>query len=252
MYAYWFYALVAFGCALTCLTSRGFRKWVWRTISGKCELQRILDGNREGCRRTLALERSLSSSKDPVLSSNLRNLSLDSYVDYAMQIKRIKAASNFADAFGLAVAQIRGYQSLCEECEHLRSTAFNASDERHLNILRGLWKYLIPSEAFQLVSKRWADIGFQGTCPDTDFRGMGLLGALNLLYFAESHTALARGILSASVLSTSSYPFAIVGISLTDLLRKWLRDGELKCHFYNYVRDAPTLNDFHFAYARIF
>ncbi|VDL85843.1 unnamed protein product [Schistocephalus solidus] len=38
-----------------------------------------------------------------------------------------------------------------------------------------------PSEAFQLVSKRWADIGFQGTCPDTDFRGMGLLGALNLL-----------------------------------------------------------------------
>ncbi|KAL7062288.1 hypothetical protein AAHC03_01586 [Spirometra sp. Aus1] len=81
---------------------------------------------------------------------------------------------------------------------------------------------------------------------------MGLLGALNLRYFAESHTALARGILSASVFSTSSYPFAIVGISLTDLLRKWLRDGELKCHFFNYVRTAPTLDDFHFAYVCLF
>ncbi|BHF58544.1 ELMO domain-containing protein 1 [Sparganum proliferum] len=183
---------------------------------------------------------SLSNSKDTILRNGLRDLSLDNYVEYAVRLKGIKAAPSFANAFSQAVTQIRGYQSLHEECERLRSIAFNASDEQHLDILRGL------------VSKRWTDMGFQGNCPATDFRGMGLLGALNLLYFAESHTTLARGILSASVLSTSSYPFAIVGISLTDLLRKWLRDGELKCHFFNYVGAAPTLDDFNFAYVCLF
>ena len=31
------------------------------------------------------------------------------------------------------------------------------------------------------VSKQWQDIGFQGDDPKTDFRGMGMLGLLNLL-----------------------------------------------------------------------
>ncbi|VDN15564.1 unnamed protein product [Dibothriocephalus latus] len=187
MNQYWFCAVVAFGCALAFfLTSRGFRKRVLRILSGKCELQRILEENREGSGRTLAFERSLSNSKDPILSSNLRKLSLDLYVDYAMEIKGIKAAPGFADAFGLAVTQIRGYQDVCDKCEFLRSTAFDASDEHHLDILRGLWKFLLPNETFELVSKRWSDIGFQGTCPVTDFRGMGLLGALNLFGFSHN------------------------------------------------------------------
>lgn len=31
------------------------------------------------------------------------------------------------------------------------------------------------------ITKQWGDIGFQGEDPKTDFRGMGLLGLINLV-----------------------------------------------------------------------
>ena len=36
-----------------------------------------------------------------------------------------------------------------------------------------------------LVSEAWKLLGFQGTDPSTDFRGMGLVGLQHLLYFAN-------------------------------------------------------------------
>ena len=54
----------------------------------------------------------------------------------------------------------------------------------------------------------------QGTDPATDFRGMGLLGLLNLLYFAETRTEKARAILA----SHREYPFAVAGINITSML----------------------------------
>ncbi|KAI4797796.1 hypothetical protein KUCAC02_024843 [Chaenocephalus aceratus] len=49
-----------------------------------------------------------------------------------------------------------------------------------------LWKELRPDSPLTgRISKQWCEIGFQGSDPKTDFRGMGLLGLSNLLYFAE-------------------------------------------------------------------
>lgn len=45
-----------------------------------------------------------------------------------------------------------------------------------------LWKELRPDTPLSArISKQWCEIGFQGNDPKTDFRGMGLLGLLNLL-----------------------------------------------------------------------
>jgi hypothetical protein len=63
------------------------------------------------------------------------------------------------------------------------------------------------------VTSQWGEIGFQGTDPATDFRGMGCLGLDCLLYFAENHTDLAAGLLRPYAPETS-YPLAIAGINV--------------------------------------
>lgn len=35
------------------------------------------------------------------------------------------------------------------------------------------------------ITKQWGDIGFQGDDPKTDFRGMGMLGLINLVWVAS-------------------------------------------------------------------
>ena len=45
-----------------------------------------------------------------------------------------------------------------------------------------LWNTLTPDEPLeQRYTRQWGDIGFQGTDPASDFRGMGLLGFYNLM-----------------------------------------------------------------------
>lgn len=45
-----------------------------------------------------------------------------------------------------------------------------------------LWNGLQPGVALtERISPQWTIIGFQGNDPATDFRGMGLLGLLNLV-----------------------------------------------------------------------
>ncbi len=49
-------------------------------------------------------------------------------------------------------------------------------------MLLKLWQLLQPGVALESrKTKDWQNLGFQGDDPKTDFRGMGLLGLLNLL-----------------------------------------------------------------------
>ncbi|VDD75651.1 unnamed protein product [Mesocestoides corti] len=107
-------------------------------------------------------------------------------------------------------------------------------------------------ESFSTKSKRWSDIGFQGDCPATDFRGMGMLGAENLRYFVTSYQKLAVSILSSSLHPGHWYPFGVVGINITGSLWRLLLDGSLKTHFYNSIPGAPVLADLHEVYVCLF
>jgi len=49
-----------------------------------------------------------------------------------------------------------------------------------------LWNSLQPDVALtERISPQWTVIGFQGSDPATDFRGMGLLGLLNLVWASD-------------------------------------------------------------------
>lgn len=93
---------------------------------------------------------------------------------------------------------------------------------------------------------------FQGDDPKTDFRGMGLLGLENLLFFAQEYTLAARHVLSHSMHPQHGYTFAIVGINLTSMALSLIKNGHAKTHIYNSIPSYATLDTFHHLYCYLF
>ena len=110
------------------------------------------------------------------------------------------------------------------EIEFFRSQVshcYDASKREHEECLLHLWELSFPDRPLkERETKEWQDLGFQGKDPATDFRGAGIFGLCNLLYFGRRYPAS-----FFSCLHNSSYPFAIAGLSLTNLLFEFLGFG---------------------------
>lgn len=83
--------------------------------------------------------------------------------------------------------------------------------------------------AYRRFGQHWEDIGFQGTDPATDFRGVGILGLLQLTLFTVSPTmsSLCKRIYELSLSPTQHFPFAITSMNITQLVMQVLREGHL-------------------------
>ncbi|XP_058791128.1 ELMO domain-containing protein 2 [Phymastichus coffea] len=250
---------------------RPFVKWILHHTTHMCELQRICYGERTGAPRTFGVENSLR------LSKNLDIKSLLSYLDDVTAHKGITARSergileetirtvliakkinptahpDFAKLFGKCVELIWGYRQLCVECEELRQTPYDSDNPSHESLLLKFWNLLMPFEQLEArITKQWQDIGFQGDDPKTDFRGMGILGLENLVYFAQEYPTAATHVLSHSMHPRYGYAFAIVGINLTSMALRLLKDGSAKSHMYNSLKTLPSISAFHQFYCYLF
>lgn len=166
---------------------------------------------------------------------------------------KVEAESRFCREMTVCLEQIHGFQSVYEEIEDIRCSKFIDNDVNHEAMLTKLWTLLKPSTPLESrISKQWNEIGFQGDDPKTDFRGMGLLGLFNLLYFADQHNKKARKVLQHSIHPKYGYSYAIVGINLTSMAYEFVCSGLLRSHFFNNCAGAPTLIDFHEVYCYLF
>ncbi|XP_055375288.1 ELMO domain-containing protein 2 [Condylostylus longicornis] len=248
---------------------RPFIKWFLHQLTRLCELQRLCYGAKLGSHRTRQVERSLQQSKFPAIKIISRELDLQ--VEYCnfeefnvlvkravkvvMQAKRIKPQvhPDFGRLFGQCVEQIWGYRKLLFEIERLRTTQYDCENLDHERKLSDLWALLMPNNRLESrITKQWQIIGFQGDDPKTDFRGMGMLGLENLLYFAREYNDAARHVLSHSLHPTYGYTFAIVGINLTSMAYKLINSGKAKTHFYNVSKRAINITHFHRFYCYLF
>ncbi|XP_072318801.1 ELMO domain-containing protein 2 [Eucyclogobius newberryi] len=232
---------------------RHWLKWLLRQATGKCELQRICSGYKHGAARTTKAEYSLQSSKNKVLRNALtaERTNLPQCVDQIMTEKNVKPQKDplFKDSLHTCLLQITGYSQLYVGVEELRKEAFSSDNPAHESMLPKLWDLLMPSVKLESrITKQWGDIGFQGDDPKTDFRGMGLLGLINLIFFSENYTEEARQVLSHANHPKLGYSYAIVGINLTEMAYSLLKCGALKPHFYNTVVGSPELQHFHQLY----
>ena len=101
----------------------------------------------------------------------------------------------FTNGLRVCFLQIYGYQNLLYEIEKLRETTYEDAEAQFNEELEYLWSSLMPETPYKRIGAHWKEIGFQGTDPKTDFRGMGLLGLHNLVYFCQCHNKIARQIL---------------------------------------------------------
>lgn len=103
----------------------------------------------------------------------------------------------------------------------LASIPYDTENCNHEESLIRLWNSLSPDLPLRnRVGSHWQQLGFQGCDPATDFRGTGVLGLHNLLFFATSFNSLARRLLIES--QRCSDCFAIMGINVTAWLLNWL------------------------------
>ena len=123
----------------------------------------------------------------------------------------------------------------------LKATAYDDADPSHEELLRRLWACgfggggggggggegkLVAGKppgggAFQRTSPRWLHLGFQTEDPAKDFRGMGLLGLSNLVYFGEAYPDVFSRLVAAQ--RKRDYPLACAGINVTSMLIDLLR-----------------------------
>ncbi|XP_040274413.1 ELMO domain-containing protein 2 [Bufo bufo] len=229
---------------------RFWLKWFLRQVYGKCELQRICDGSKDGARRTHRIEYSMENSKSKVLrrAVDVVENEVDRYVADIVQEKKINVEKDKRIQINLriCVLQISGYKKLYLAVESVRKQTYDSNNPQHEQQLMELWDLLMPHEKLKSrITKQWGDIGFQGDDPKTDFRGMGFLGLANLLYFSRNYTEESRLILSHSNHPKIGYSYAIVGINLTEMAYSLLKSGALKSHFYNMVPGFPEIKCFH-------
>lgn len=138
----------------------------------------------------------------------------------------------------------------------LAATQYDKRNAEHEEQLLRLWAQLMPSRALcGRVSEDWSDVGFQGTDPATDFRGMGLLGLQQLLEFSGPRWgAAARAALGLSQHPSYGFPFACAGINISSWLLQALETGLLRRWFSEQVSRGLSVSPqaFHFLYACVF
>ncbi|XP_055541793.1 ELMO domain-containing protein 2 isoform X2 [Wyeomyia smithii] len=227
--------------------ARPLVKWFLHRFTNLCELQRICYGCPPGALRTRKVQNSLELSRRPREEIQTRA------VGTILQVKKInsKVHVDFPRTFGACAEKIWRYKRLCWLVEQRRSTQYDCNDAGHEAKLISLWKLLMGEDKLKnRVSEQWQDIGFQGDDPKTDFRGMGMLGLDNLVFFSREYNGTARHLLSHSHHPTRGYFFAIVGINLTSMAYHLLTSGAARNHFYNQPR--LTMDAFHQFYCYLF
>ncbi|XP_076044267.1 ELMO domain-containing protein 2 [Oratosquilla oratoria] len=247
--------------------TRPLVKWVLRRTTRLCELQRVCYGEYRGASRSLGIEFSIDHSRTPelqkvgkYLDSRCQEQTLKTnIIHYAVfaigRIKNInpKVHRRFSVLLEECLAQVWGYRQLMVQIESLRKETYDAGKEEHETKLLRLWDALMPQVPLEKrITKQWQDIGFQGEDPKTDFRGMGILGLDNLLFFAENHTNVARHILMHAQHPRYGYSYAIVGINITHMAYNFLKFGNAKTHFFNSCKGIPNVRAFHQFYSYLF
>ena len=119
-----------------------------------------------------------------------------------------------------------------------------------------------PSLSCPRIGSHWESIGFQGIDPASDLRGVGLLGLYQLCFFVLSPYTwqLAFDVFvasspqvfdgSSSLSVDSSFPFAVMGLNLTQISLYCLRKGFLNREINR--RGSPVFLTFNLFYANLF
>ena len=126
----------------------------------------------------------------------------------------------------------------------------NDREPLHLRTLQTIYRKLTGTNLnVRRFGSHWEEIGFQGTDPADDIRGVGFLGLMQLMYFLDNHRTLplAREICGYSREKDHYVPFCVLSFNITQIALSALREGYLSkiCNKRDQV--FVVVNEFHTA-----
>lgn len=107
---------------------------------------------------------------------------------------------------------------------------FSNEIPQHLAMLRTLHRQLTGSALdCPRYGAHWEDIGFQGSDPATDLRGVGLLGLVQALYLVITPELFpfAQDVYQLSRQDSQEFPLMVLSLNITRITLHVLRDGLL-------------------------
>jgi len=109
----------------------------------------------------------------------------------------------------------------------LSQCPFNHEDSTHVQMLLTLYYKLTNLHCPSRFGSHWELLGFQGSDPSTDFRGVGILGLVQPLALSLSTTGLPflSEVVEFSRCPTRGFPFMVLSINVTHIVLNLLRDG---------------------------
>ena len=223
-------------------------KWFIHRITGKCEIQRILETSfvLEGIRVNY-FAFSLKKSRNPVLNGIANSLT-EKVDELSTTLCQYKNISHLDSSTTPIIEKIVSYNRLSANLKELKSTKYEES--LHEIHLKELWGSLSPDQPYIRRGENWKDLGFQGTDPVTDLRGMGVLGLLQLCYITSENPKFGKDLYSRSNHPSYGFPFAITGINITALLVRLFDNDILRTTLFS--RTSVDLNSFNTVYCKIF
>jgi len=230
-------------------------KFVLHFMTGQSQIQRLLGSQRLTCTRDGLVYPTVKMVRCIQRSIYLSNwLSLDTnWEDLLAKIQNAKKITNGkVRILGIALQRINSLRDFVKDVESFRQTSFERDNIEHVSFLSALWKNLKPDQPIPSIpDSKWSDLGFQGTDPGTDFRGMGLLGLKQLVDFTKSESKLALEIFSGSDVGGNFwFPFAVVGINITSFQNLLLNSNQLDALLYD--ASGPIELAYNKIYAEIF
>jgi len=114
------------------------------------------------------------------------------------------------------------------EFQKYATIAFDAHDPSHMLDLHCFWKNQFPDVELpdNLESELWKKLGFQSENPLRDFRGSGIFGLNNMLFFAEKYPNRFSHLLDLNETRPGEhYPFAVASFNITMMLFELLGWG---------------------------
>jgi len=240
-------------------STRGLVKIILRTMTGKCELQRLCLPAKQTFAECQEVEYSLYSSNNSDIRKILvaDKLKIKDAMQTMLRIKKIDPDEGgiFLVSMPRYLRKIITYNRVLTEVDGLRQTLYDETNEDHEELLKKLWTAIKgdDDELDARCTSRWGEIGFQGKNPATDFRGMGILGLLNLLFLFENQ----RQSSGFKIFGQSQHPnygfsFAVMAINFTSVSFELLRNGRMKGYMYNLTEEEYTLENFQNFFVEIF
>ncbi|GLD93665.1 hypothetical protein PINS_up002270 [Pythium insidiosum] len=224
-------------------------RWIkitlWRVLLGQSELERICKpaaGTVDEVQRTTRFRTSLALSGTLVTTCNVV-FDFESF-DTDVVAKGLIHDARINDNNLNVVQNLRSCLQRCNYVNQvymrllaLKDEAYSSSNPRHEAMLEELWSNLKPDvrRTGGRITKEWGEIGFQGTDPMSDFRGMGILSLVQLLYFTSKYPVEAQAALVESNHPTRWYPFSVTGINVTGFIVDLIRERLLDVKIYRFA-----------------